>query len=170
MPFVKLGGNFLRKDTFDHLKKYIHLLEIDYINGKIRNKKVHLSGNGYYHLSLKGRKITVHSIIAFVKFGERIIGYQVNHINGIKTDNRPENLEVVTSSENAKHAFKLGLSNPGGVYGEKHGQAKLTVKDVREIRLLLKRGKTQSEIAKMYGVSRSAIKQIKNGVNWRKVD
>ena len=40
--------------------------------------------------------------------GTRPEGMVVNHKNGVKTDNRLENLEYITSRENTIHAFKMG--------------------------------------------------------------
>lgn len=42
------------------------------------------------------------------------LGLQINHINGVKGDNRIANLELVTPSENLKHAYRLGLARADG--------------------------------------------------------
>ena len=55
--------------------------------------------------------LTVHSLVALTFFGKRLKGLQINHINGIKTDNRLENLEYCSSKYNIEHAWELGLSS-----------------------------------------------------------
>lgn len=145
----------LKKETFDHINKFFHTLDVDYENGKIINKRTHLSGNGYFHFSLHYKKITVHSLIAFMKYGDEVIGLMVNHKNGIKTDNRPSNIELTTNQDNIRHAVKLGLMKPARVIGERHGKSKLTKEKVIEIRKLLKDKVKQRDIAKLYGISQN---------------
>jgi hypothetical protein len=69
--------------------------------------KPYVDRAGYYHIDLRSKSFSVHRIILLT-----FIGYselQCNHKNGIKKDNRLENLEYCTCSENLYHAYKNGL-------------------------------------------------------------
>jgi hypothetical protein len=65
-----------------------------------------------YFTNGKEKKYTVHILVAksFVK--NPLNKPQVNHINGIRNDNRADNLEWVTVKENVIHAYRTGIKKP----------------------------------------------------------
>lgn len=65
--------------------------------------------NGYYYVSLRGKKHTIHRLVAMTFIPNPENKGQVNHIDGNKKNNHVENLEWCTNSENAAHARKNGL-------------------------------------------------------------
>lgn len=92
----------------------------------------------------------------------------VNHKNGIKNDNRVENLEWATYTENIRHAFKSSLNVP--LKGEERYNSKLTEDDVFQIlQLNLMYGLKQTVVAKEYGVSIGMINVIIKRKAWKHI-
>lgn len=67
------------------------------------------SPGGYWRVELSGRKCLLHRLLAQAFIPNPDNKPQVNHKNGVKTDNRLENLEWATQSENQIHAYRTGL-------------------------------------------------------------
>ena len=83
----------------------------------------------------------------------------VNHKDGNKKNNTPENLEWVTHSENGKHSYAvLGRVHPRGMLGKQGWNRKFTREQVEAIR---SDNRFQRVIAKEYGVEQTTISAIK---------
>jgi len=141
------------------------VLDIDYDNGVINNRKEQLNTSGYYTISLKHKRVSLHNIIAFMKYGEKSIDLVVNHIDGIKTNNKPDNLEVITQSKNIQHAVTLGLHKR--TTGENHWCSKLNDKKVREMKRLFNTGMQLNKIAEIYGVHETTVGRAIKGKLWK---
>lgn len=126
---------------------------------KVKQKIMRTYKNkGYINVALnkdgKQKHFSIHRLIALHFISNEHNKPHINHINGIKHDNRIENLEWCTRSENLKHAVKSGLY--------KRPNVKLRDKEVRKIRRLHKEGLSQLSIANKYNVDPSTISDVVN--------
>jgi len=125
-------------------------------------------GYGYLFVCLHKNNLKkykkIHQLIASAFVTGEKKGLQVNHKNGIRTDNSPENLEWITPKENTWHAIMiLGKKRSK----ENHWKHKITATQVEEMRELYKTGKySQIELAKRYGIHRGQLSKICNHKSW----
>ena len=90
---------------------------------------------------------------------------EVNHKDGDKTNNKLENLEWCTSSENQTHAFRTGLQQARR--GQQSNFSKLTKEEIEDILKMRERGMLQREIAEKIGCTRSNISYILSNKTWQ---
>lgn len=102
-------------------------------------------------LGINNRK-QVHRLVAETYIPKIIGKNDVNHINGIKTDNRVENLEWCTKGENTIHALKIGL--------RKKNEKKYSPDFVKEVRKMRKDGFLIKEIQNRFNLSNGMIYRI----------
>jgi hypothetical protein len=125
-----------------------------------------ISKDGYHFVCLNkngvSKREAVHRLVAKTFLPNTRKAPEVNHKNGIKTDNRVGNLEWVTRSENKFHAYKHGLRKP--IVGSKHGMSKLKDVDILDIRTSRDSAKS---LATKFDINVSTVYSIIRGRYWR---
>lgn len=89
---------------------------------------------------------------------------QVNHINGLRQDNRVVNLEWVTGQENVRHSMEVF----GTYFGEKHSKAKITEAQVIEMRKMHADGVPVKTIACHFNINWNTLRTILYGYKWKR--
>jgi hypothetical protein len=140
--------------------------------GKVFNRnKVELKGGTtvYRHVSIMTdlgyKQKSVHKLVVETFIGLVPKGMLCNHKNGNKLDNRADNLEIVTPSENTKHAYDTGLAFARS--GENHYLSNLTDEKVLNIYKDIKLYKTNDYIAEKYNIQFKAVSLLRMGSRWR---
>jgi hypothetical protein len=131
---------------------------------KVRILKPRLNKNGYLQVMLgRGKCKYVHELVLIAFHGSRPGFSTASHINGKRTDNRPENLIWESHRDNCARQAQHGTK----AEGERSGHARLTAEDVWFIRTYPKRRGMFAELARKYGVGCSTIEDAYKQRTWR---
>jgi hypothetical protein len=125
-----------------------------------------LNTHGYLRFGVGNcRAIETHTAVMLAFVGPRPPGAECRHINGVRTDNRLENLAWGTREENAADKRLHGTLPQG----ERSRNSKLTEADVREMRRLHSGGMSMKSLARKFGICESHCGQILKRKKWAHV-
>jgi hypothetical protein len=139
------------------------------LKGKILSQKKEKGGYLAVNLYLNNniKYYQAHRLVAIAFIDNYESKPEVNHKDGVKTNNHIYNLEWSTEKENIKHAVETGLFN---TKGESNPNAKINKNDVIKIRELYASGNyTLKEIGEIFNIAFQTISAIVNKKRWKHI-
>lgn len=104
----------LLSELFEYKEGYLYWKISPNSNVKIGNKAGSIRKDGYWRIGIKNKAHTAHRVIFLYHHG--YLPQNIDHINGIKTDNRIENLRAATTRQNQLNS-KINSKNKSGIKG-----------------------------------------------------
>jgi hypothetical protein len=126
--------------------------------GRVLSQRVNTHGYFYVDAGSPVKTCTVHKLIGLAFLGSRPDNLQVNHKDGDKLNNRPENIEYVTSTKNNHHAISTGL--------RKMKLSDAEIETVKSLAVAL----SFREIGRRFGVSYKTVSKVVNDRRTRRAD
>lgn len=134
-------------------------------------KTMFLAKSGYWKAIVTlgnktSKNLLAHRAVAEAFLGPRPAGMVIRHLNGIKTDNRVENLAYGTPEENLKDSY----IHKAILRGEDHYTASLTQEQVDDLRKRREKGESMRKMAKEIGVHYNIVRNACNYKTYRTPD
>ena len=137
-----------------------------------RIKRLSKTRRGYILVTLNAnsglKTYRVHVLVMAVFVGPRPNGYEINHKDGNKENNRLDNLEYLTQAANWRHAIDV-LKRPAFVPLENHCHAKYTIKQILRGYELVKAGMTYTGAAKLVDMNMAVLHDVCRGRSWKEL-
>jgi hypothetical protein len=154
-----------------NIKSLSKLVKMPNNGFRVQNEKLLVLSKdtkGYYSIKLclkgKAKSFSVHKLVAMAFLNHKPDGTQkivVDHINNIRTDNRVENLQLISQRENTSKTKRGNSIYTGVFYSEKNENYKSSIR-YKGKRINLGTFKTELEA---YNAYRYKLKQINNEIN-----
>jgi len=153
-----------------------------YNDGKIYSKKKNRfqkprqHSNGYLKCTINGKDKYIHRLVAECFLEKQEGFYEVNHKDGVKSNNNVDNLEWTNRSINNKHAFDIGLRTSKEMreislcdkaVEARKKRRKFNDEQIKEVLSLIGNGSSDTFIARKYNTSRGCIYGIRSNKSYK---
>lgn len=131
------------------------------LTGQWRPLAFVVSTSGHLSIKYQRKHLAVHRIIYRKFHGPLRTDYAVNHIDGIKRNNTPANLELITHSENMLHCWRVLGHIP------MKPRKKIDQTTAEQMRNEYAAGASNKELREKYKLAKATVSYIVNGRTWK---
>ncbi len=123
-------------------------------------KKPYIHQRGYVYIRTSNGNYQLHRLVASAFIPNPENKPTVNHKNGVKTDNRVQNLEWCTYKENNEHAIANGFSRK---FGKNEGNIKYSIEQCQKVADRVRSGMKYKEAGEIFGMPHSTVAHLMRG-------